>query len=558
MRSRLRATPAALLIVACATATPACAWAVAPKFAPKVDARSYIDVWRLRHDVAVVEASYVDDGRQAEAQACKRDDATDGQRAEDACIAALRRRSAAYRSLFAAFNAAWLPAIRNAVAHGDPVAEVILRQCATTGALDRRGMASTCDDDPAQRAIANGRLRAIGFVPALDIRFPNWQRAHDRHVTRLENQQRALDAIRHGALGFDTMHVMSNGNTAINADDLQWYRNYALVEAALQDAPIAFTVTPGTFNAGWKTAAFATLKLNRQPLTPGFLTWGRRLYFAGSGTVYTGPHYWRSSPTRVYVPDSESMKKIAGTGTNYEQFKRALAGASLHEITLSGTGDGQFRRELYDTLATISTSIAAYLKQDPRWAVFLLHRVGLHEWVPAGTRSTTARLDRAWLGTWKLQSRTMDWDQPLQPANGYARITRDRTGDFQMIVRATPAEALAPFGNVDDCALRYSGGATYSVSPQPAGQETTALGAINGQHAREALAPLDPKLRYKQVLMQCIGAESPYSDNVRFLLLAHDHLIEIGVDETERFPHIAVRQYLRVRRQESDAGAGIY
>jgi len=71
--------------------------------------------------------------------------------------------------------------------------------------------------------------------------------------------------------------------------------------------------------------------------------------------------------------------------------------------------------------------------------------------------------------------------------------------------------------------------------------------------AAEALAALNPHLRYKQVLMQCEGAESDDSDRVRFLLHVRDQMIEIGApdsvsglssDGTARF---AVRVYRRVR-----------
>lgn len=594
MASRSRAALAVLLAGSCLAAAPT--WATSsPRFTAKVDARGYIDVWRLRHDVAIVEDHQVDDKPRAdtgfceyptttnvEADICTHPDyasntdaeaycahlnntnqAPHNQRTEKICVAKRRHQAAVYRQMYAAFNAAWLPAIRNAVAHGDLVAEVILRQCSTTTALDRHGEASTCNADPAQRAIADERLHAIGFVPALAF-SPNVQRqpaygkqAHGkrphrkRAANRLESQQQVLAAMRQGALGFDPMLVLGGiGNGARNADDLQVYRNYALIEAVVQDAPIAFTVTPESWSAGWKTSEFAVLKLNRQPLTPGFLTWGRRMYFAGGGLPYTGPHYWCTSPIKVVMPSNATLAKMAA-GMTEAQIQRTPAGESFQEITVAGPDDGQFRRELYDTLATISTTVDAYLKQDPRWAVFLLHRVGLHEWVPGGMRSTTARLDRAWLGRWKLESRTPDWNQPMQPASGYARISRDRSGDFHMTVHATPAaDAVAPFANVDDCTLRYSGGMTYAAQPQHAGEEITAFGTLTGKHAREALAPLDPKLRYKQVLMQCVGAESPYSDDVRFLLLAGDHLLEIGeigADETQRIPHIAVRQYRRVR-----------
>ncbi|GAA0716243.1 hypothetical protein [Dokdonella soli] len=535
MGFRLGAALAALL--ACGCLEPAAAGSRTAtgrdglQFSPAVDARGYIDVWRLRHDVAVVEARYADGSDHAEIEVCEReggeaDEPLDDraqrrqQRAKQACIENVQRRYAAYQKLFAAFNNAWLPAIRNAIAKGDTVAEVILRQCATTKALDRSGIESTCDEEP-RKSVAMKRLREIGFTAALDIEFPNWQQSPGQRKSQLDSQQRALEAIRHGALGFDTMEVSTDGNVARTADDLQSYRNYAVIEAALQDAPRAFTVTPGTYES-WRTSAFSALRVNRQALTPGYLTWGRRLYFGGSPRIYTGPHYWRSSPTRVFVPRGDSMEEIA----------------------VSGADDAQFRHELAETLAATEASIDAWLKQDPRWGVFLLHRVGLHEWVPQGMQSTTQALNPAWAGRWRLAAQTQDWDKPMQPASGDAVIRRDGRG---MTMSVTAAQAAEPFANVGACTLRYSGGLTYLPDETPNGDVHTALGYIDAAQARQALAPLDRRKRYKQVLMQCEDAESADSDRIRFLLLARDRMVEIGMEATGRRSHVSVRQYRRIR-----------
>lgn len=60
----------------------------------------------------------------------------------------------------------------------------------------------------------------------------------------------------------------------------------------------------------------------------------------------------------------------------------------------------------------------------------------------------------------------------------------------------------------------------------------------------EAVAPLDPKKHYQQVLMQCPDAESDDNSRVRFLLLAENTLIEVAASSAYG-SKLAIRHYRR-------------
>lgn len=511
------------------------------KPAAVVDAHGRIDVWALRRDVAEVETHVAGDDTDhcsPEGDEGEEPSAAEAARAEAesrACVAATEKAYADYRRYRDAFNAAWLAPLRKAMEHGDAVAEVILRQCETTPVLDRRGIESTCDDDESRQAIARTRLAKIGFVPAMDPQrdIVDWQRQPDGKRALRENQLHVLEALRHGAMGFDFMYISAGGNVAHDAGDVDAFRRWALVEAAMQDAPRAFTILPHTNSAGWKTAAFAALRLNRTPLTPGFLAWGPELYYGGSPSPWSGIDYWRSGPKIVHSGNAQ--------------------------VAVGGPDDAEFRRELADTLAAAEAGIDRYLRQDPRWAVFLLHRVGHHEWVPDGMRSDTGRLDASWDGDWELVREASNWLGPMREAHGHARIRRDAGGDARIDVRA--GQAAEPVLDVEDCGLRYSGGLTYFPQMTPAGQspQLTTLGYFyagggtkpgsfgdDGDNAA-AVAPFDPRKRYRQVLMQCANAEAPDNDRVRFLLLAGDVLVEFAVGKSSTGTDLHVRHYERTR-----------
>lgn len=503
---------------------------------PAVDARGFIDVWKLRRDVAAVEPLIATDDtdgcypegdpddQQTPAEEKQQDEAS------AACEKQVHEAYALYEQRRRTLNEAWLPRIYGAIRGGDRVAEVIMRQCDTTEVLDRSGIESTCDPQEARQAVARARLKEIGFVPAFDLQnevVPTQGVPHPN--TYQENQTVILDRMRSGALGFNFLYVNPGTNLVQPGVDLSSLGNWLLIEAISQDAPEAFTFGIGSDEAGWATEAFGRLKLVRTPLTPGFLTWGPALHFGGGNMLYTGPHYWRSSPQRVFV-------KVGST-----------------PIVI--TDSQQFRSRRAELLAAMQASIDRYLQQDPRWGVFLLHRVGHHEWVPEGTQSHTGHLDEALIGSWTLEKEAADWTMPMKPAVGQAVIRGVHDG---FTISITSEHAEAPLQNVQDCELRYSGGLTFLPELGPHGEKPT--GTLLGDFLRsnydddragqfsqeganqEAVAPFDPKRRYRQILMICPQGESLASDRVRFLLSAGHTLVEFGAENPFHGP-LHVREY---------------
>lgn len=418
-------------------------------FSPKTDSRGFIDVWQLRRDVARAE-SYYYAPPEDRCEPGGPDDTEAQDRAYDRCMKRRDRWAAVRDKVDVAFNRAWLPAILHAKQLGDPIAEVILLSCDTTPVLDRRDIESTCANDTRKTDAAIARLRTIGFMPAIP---------HDRSL------------LRGWMPGMGP--VQQNESRAFTID--LWYLN-------------------DDFDDVSETAeAFLNLRLNRRPMTPGYLTFGSASYYRG------GPELW--TPTQ----------DVADLRSKYAATFKAL-----------------------------DTAIDQWLKRDPRWAVFLLHRVGHYEWVPEGMATATGRLNPTWHGHWRLIAQTPDWNQPLQPAHGRAVIRYRHRG---MVISTSAMAALAVLPDVSNCSMRYSGGVTYTVDPNK--RQYTALGAYTGKYATQALAELNPNKRYKQVLMQCEGAESDDSNRARFLLEARDYMIEIGALSTDP-NHVAVRVYRRV------------
>jgi len=246
-------------------------------------------------------------------------------------------------------------------------------------------------------------------------------------------------------------------------------------------------------------------------MTPGYLTWGSELYYGGRRDFYTG----------------------------LKNFDLPWNGAFIQQE---------------------NEDIDRYLKEDSRWGVFLIHRIGYHEWVPERMKSTTHLLDPSWEGEWELKKRANNWTLPMEPAQGSVSIKRD--GEF-MKITIDARITRHPLKNVTNCTLRYSGGLTYLPELTSDGQSSarTILGYFykpgasriarsafrksgvfvkDGQN-KQAVEPFDPKKRYKQVLMQCSNAESDKSANMRFLLLADDVLVEFGGYQDQ----LTVRHYYR-------------
>jgi hypothetical protein len=533
-----------LLVSLCAVLVSACgktarpvegATTSRPRPAAEVDASGFIDVWQLRADVARVEpliATDDSDGCYPEGDAddpavLTPESIAADERAAKECERRVLEAYDTYRRARDALNTAWLPVLKDAIRRGDRVAEVILRQCQTTEVLDRSSIESTCDEDAARRRFAAERLKKIGFVPAMDIRDQLIRQDTTPRRKRYEhNQPIVLERVRGGALDFRISDVDPGGNIAPELEDVERFRVWALIEAASQEARRAFT-----FGADSTTPEeIANLRLNRKPHTPGVFTWGPALR-TSNGSIYTGPHYWRSQPMRVYTAAGQVAASF-GASADFQRDKNAL-------------------------LAAIESSVQRYLAEDLRWGVFLMNRAGHHEWIPERTASPTSQLEPAWEGTWTLVRETPDLTQGMRDGDGRASIVREG-GTYRMSVVANNQ----PVGldNVQGCELRLSGGSTFPPKMTPNGQNlhATAFGNFEASNADwraagsvyfvgavgEALAPLDPMQTYKQVLMLCERGESVDSDRVRFLILAGDTLIEVGASSAFNST-LAIRHYRR-------------
>lgn len=545
---------------------------------PRVaDPKYFIDVWKLRHDVAAVEEKSVNfnpdichrelPGYDPEADPGKPPSEaeiaaeTEIGRQEAACDAQMEEARHAYRDAEAALNATWQPLINRAIQAGDPVAEVIMRQCDTTQVLDRSHIESTCSKDPQARALAASRLREIGFAPAFDwdAEFANVTPRSGANVSpqkQADDRQKLLrEQFSHGAFGrYGDEPAPAVLSSAANPG------GFDVLVAAIQTAPRAFTFSPGA-DEHWATQSFARLSLNRRPLTPGVLTWGPELMIPGSN---------KPGATGGYFP-----RWRVGRLSNIPRETNPAVYSYIDDVR--------------DLIARSEASIDAYLRQDPRWGVFLLHRIGHHEWVPEGMPGNTGKLGPEWLGEWRLEQTYKDWgtfgdssSTPKLPQPHGAQITQE--GGVTRIAFHTrnntgfPEDAAA-------CTLRYSGARTNPPRTGQLGRELipqgqlknnqewsyTMLGNLekdcSNEHRRSgagsamrggsqcqypsyangaAFAPLDPAKQYEQILVQCPEGESTDTDHVRFLLLKGDTLVEFAA-EYPNDVELYVRHYRRVR-----------
>lgn len=477
------------------------------------DERGYVDAWELRRDVARVEALEILDGRYA----CYPDtdagpDSPARERMVDECAARTRARLRAYREALANFNAAWQTTLREAIEKGDPIAEIVMRQCSTTNVLDRSDFESTCDTDTARRSVAAQRLREIGFAPAFDREGEAMsQPAPSGERARGEIQREILAAYGSGDFAIDTRGAFHGGNAPYSAEERAEILGDEVIHAAWFDAQRAFTLPPGWLSSDGGSDG-GSLRLNRRQATRGQLTWGPQVLGG-----YT--RFWRTGPKRIHLNHGSQSSESIGD-----------------------RNDAEFMRMRAQTLSTAQATIDHWLEQDPRWGVFLLQRVGWHEWVPYGTQSKTGALSPEWRGEWTLRRSFSDWvvDEDFESAS--ATVTGD--GDETWITFNDSASA-AESGEAIRCRLRYSGGTTlkpWTNADEPEWRHTalgdlsTLAGKPDSGQWRAALAPLDAAKRYRQVLVQCPEGESADSDRARFLLLAGDTLVEV---ENRPYVHVS-------------------
>lgn len=536
----------------------------------RTDSRGFINVWQLRRELAVVEALITENNSDAcifegedhseenalpsaEELERRRQESRKEQEESRSCIANIEKRHEEYMSAAASFNNAWLPLLIGATQKGDAVAEVIMRQCQTTPILDRSQIESVCDANPERKSVAARRLKEIGFSPAYDWESEFSEKAKPAPLGKefgrkriLELQAIAIAGLGQGVYGLDSSDLMPFSNIARNQEQLETFQNTILIRLAKKYVQRAFTL-PGHPKLG----------LNRSPLIARELTWGPVLLEQAKHLAHSADSY--PFKTRIRDEDEVGTAKAVKIDPNQPKTDNSVAGldASIFEIRLG------------EILASTESTINHYLKQDPRWAVFLINRVGHHEYSPVGINTTTHKLDQKLAGRWVLEKTYEDWQASSEKIEGILDIKAE--GNYLKATTRIEDSPLPPLQNVQDCQLRYSGGSTYLWSRKgkqvtSAGKtytiytSSTPFGDISGYHVLRAVfegmghnipgidmnifASFDPAKRYDQILMQCQGGEAPDTDRVRFLLLVDDVLIEVATEASARLP-VYIRHYYR-------------
>lgn len=503
-----------LVAAFCSLALPASAQQISTpplKQGNLADDRGFINVWQLRDDVIQVEAVEASDDTDRCYPEGDPDESPPSRmermrliKQEKDCVKRIQEEFAKYQASRDSFNAKWRGVLREAIRLGDPVAEIIWRQCNTTPVIERSALASTCDNDPARRKEAALRLREIGFEAALDEEaegnLPT--RDLDQNKRRTLSQARTIRQMEAGVYGGWTIDIHHGGNSPYSPEELFDIRRAAVIDAASTLVRRSFTYL--RIQGGSDYESHAQLRLNRKPIGTPTLAWSANVFHSGS--PYTGPYDPARDGFKVYL--------------NYD---------SHREIIVGGNHDAQYLRMLHETLTRSDQRIDDWLKRDPRWSVFLLHRQGHHEWVPEGMESLFVRLDSAWIGEWVLDKRFVNFKPVARQATAQLRI------------RAGVAQTIAQFEEAGtpsySCELRYSG----ATSQRPENDShaktatSTALGYLpalapispHDPGPTEPFAPMNPRKVYRQVLVQCPQGEWPDNRNKRFLFLAENTLIEI-------------------------------
>jgi len=482
------------------------------------DDRGFINVWQLRDDVGKVEAVEASDDTERcypegdpDAPPPSRKASMSLIKQEKSCVKRIQEAFAKYQALRESFNKKWQGALREAVRLGDPVAEVIWLQCKTTQVIERSAFASTCDNDPVRRKEAARRLREIGFDAALDEEdegnSPTWEvNQNKRRTLSQAHTIRQMAAGVYGEWSIDNHH---GGNAPYSPAELVDIRRAAVIDAASTMVRRSFTYV--RIQGGFDYESHAQLRLTRKPLGTPTLAWSANVFHSGS--PYTGPYDPVWDGFKVYL--------------NYDKHR---------EVIVGGNHDAQYLRMLHETLTHSEQRIDEWLKRDPRWSVFLLHRRGHHEWVPEGMESPFGRLNPAWSGEWVLEKRFVNFKPVASQA------------PFRLRVRVGDAQTIAQFEEAGKpnyaCELRYSGATSQRPEDDNHAKTATstalgylpALAPISPHDAGpvEPFAPLDSRKVYRQVLVQCPEGEWPDNRNKRFLFLANDTLIEVRKEEGSR------------------------
>lgn len=475
---------------------------------PMLDQRGFIDVFALRTAVGRLEAFLP---------------TTDEERCEtQGCQYTVAREKQDYERARSVFMREWGAALLAAIDKGDEVAEVIWRQCKTTPVIERSALASTCDSDPGRRKAAALRLRQIGFEAALDEEAeenaPTWEPDQNRRRTR--SQIRTMRQMEAGLYGGWTIDNYHGGNSPRTPEELIDIRRAAVISAASTLVRRSFTYI--RLQSGDGEESHAQLRLNRKPLGTRTLAWSANVFHSGS--PYTGPYDPAWPGFKVYL--------------QYDKHR---------ELIVGGGHDAQYLRMLHETLTRSEQRIDEWLKRDPRWSVFLLHRRGHHEWVPEGMDSPFGHLDPTWSGEWALEKSFVNFAPAA--GNAAARL-RIQVGDTH-----TLAQFDDPGTPRFTCELRYSGGTSHRPANDDHGKTATAtalgylpaLAPISPHEAGpvEPFLPLNPRKVYRQVMVQCPQGEWPDNRNIRFFFLANDTLVEVL--RTQGSADLAVHHWRRQR-----------
>lgn len=222
----------------------------------------------------------------------------------------------------------WLPALQDGEAAGDPIATLILRDCASVPELDRHNIDATCSSDAAARERAYARLRA------LDIGYPIEQ--PDRHASRQITSHCASD---------DQDRCMADSAIQLLEDRLRAVENGALL-ASLSPWNISacpdLRKTPALHELGERCATLRHHLLAVKTLA--------RRYFILS----LADHPDEADRTRAHpYAHFDDVRSATGNAANDDEFHNRFYGAA------------------YRSLHTMEANIKVRLVRDPRWRVFL-------------------------------------------------------------------------------------------------------------------------------------------------------------------------------------------
>ncbi|MDD2776781.1 MAG: hypothetical protein PHU06_12560 [Gallionella sp.] len=542
-------------------------------FSAKVDTRGFINVWKLRHDVALLEPLKAKDlgdkscGSQQEYEGDDQEYEGDADRSSlneeefkrremaaahiqaieanqvRECVAKMNMAHQVYADAFQAFNATWLPALIEAMHRGDLVAEVILRQCSTTPVIDRSNIESTCTNDRVRKKIAVKRLKEIGFAPAFELTEEPGYWEFDSGSSystqgRLALQEIILYTIAEGNLG-----NIPNDATGCQ-EEPDFNSNNRLIQEALFRVRQAFTFS-------WRRDETDFLKLVRQPIRSKELTWG--------------PATLTTLPDRIFLTSisihANRFHYAGGLTRNAMQSLDPCWGMGLHFADISS--------DVKTLVDAEQASIDRYLTQDPRWGVFLMKRIGHHEWLPYDMEPEPTKLGSEWMGHWVVSNSYEDFVLSGEKSEASADIYLDGATP-RISIKSNLKRDAWPY-DISGCTLRDSGGVSLqgilgSINNSVLGDLDNIVTSHSvGDLSKEAkwinketglvngLEPFGEKQGYRQILMQCEDGESTGSEVVRFLLLGKDTLVEVAVPYL-RGGSVYVRHFKRPASLSSHQG----